>query len=56
MVFPKMAKSIISNDLDWMESTVPGEICWQNKAMQIECDENCQGGGGGYNKRTKSAR
>ncbi len=51
MVFPKMAKSIISNDLDWTESTVPGEIFWQNKAMQIECDENCQGGEGCYSKR-----
>ena len=46
MVFPKWAKSIISNHLDWTESTVPGEICSQNKAMHIECDDNCWGGAG----------
>ena len=51
MVFPKWAKSIISNNLDWSESTVPGEICLQNKAMQIECDDNCRGGAGCSNKR-----
>jgi hypothetical protein len=56
MVFPKKAKSIISNNLDWTESTVPGEICWQNKSMQIECDENCQGGGGCYNKRIQKCK
>ena len=50
MVFPKWAKSIISNHLDWTESTVPGEICSQNKAMQIECDDNCRGGAGCSNK------
>jgi len=50
MVFPKWAKSIISNNLDWSESTVPGEICLQNKAMQIECDDNCRGGAGCSNK------
>ncbi len=56
MVFPKKAKSIISNNLDWTESTVPGEICWQNKAMQIECDENCQDRGGCYNKRIQKCK
>ncbi len=56
MVFPKFAKCIVSNHLDRMESTVPGEICWQNKAMQIECDDNCQGGGGCYNKRIQRCK
>ena len=50
LVFPKWANSIISNHLDWTESTVPGEICSQNKAMQIECDDNCRGGAGCSNK------
>jgi hypothetical protein len=56
MVFPKWAKSIISNHLDWTESTVPGEICSQNKAMHIECDDNCRGGAGCSNKRIQRCK
>ena len=51
MVFPKWAKSKISNHLDWTESAVPGENSSQNKAMHIECDDNCRGGAGCSNKR-----
>ena len=56
MVFPKWAKSIISNHLDWTESTVPGEICSQNKAMHIECDDNCRGGARCSNKRIQRCK
>jgi hypothetical protein len=56
MVFPKWAKSIISNHLDWTESTVPGEICSQNKAMHIECDDNCRGGAGCSIKRIQRCK
>mgnify|MGYP006181178015 FL=1 len=56
MVFPKWAKSIISNHLDWTESTVPGEICSQNKAMHIECDDNCRGEARCSNKRIQRCK
>ncbi len=51
MVFWKMAKDIIFNNKNWMESTVPSVDCWANQSMQIECKEDCQGREGCFNKR-----
>jgi hypothetical protein len=52
MVFPKKVKSIISNNLDWTESTVPGEICWQNKNVM----RTARAGEDVITRESKSAR
>ncbi len=49
--FPKMARNIILNNKNWMESTVPSVNCRENQSSQIECGEDCKGGEGCSNKR-----
>ncbi len=52
MIFPKMARELILNNTNWMESTVPSVNCWENQSMEIECkDDCCQGGEGCLKKR-----
>jgi SET domain-containing protein len=52
MIFLKMARELILNNTNWMESTVPSVNCWENQSMEIECkDDCCKGGEGCLNKR-----
>ncbi len=51
MVFRKKALIIISKDKEWRDNMVPTQICWENKSMQIECGEICQGREGCVNKK-----
>jgi hypothetical protein len=41
MIFLKMARELILNNTNWMESTVPSVNCWENQSMEIECKDGC---------------
>jgi SET domain-containing protein len=51
MYFPKTVRELIMSNKHWTESTQPSENCRANEAMQVECNDGCQGGEMCLNKR-----
>ncbi len=49
--FPKTVRELIMSNEHWTESTQPLENCRANEAMQVECNDGCQGREMCLNKR-----